>query len=392
MIHRLEPLLRRGTWSTRRLASHTATLLDTGKVLITGGEIVGGYYPGSITEFYLAADPELYDPVTGVFSPAGEYAKTGPQGPFDCGDSGMIGVAALLLPNQKVLIAGQPSTNLYDPLTSTFSLAGTMTIRGGLIPCYIAGRSGTLLATGDVLLAGGEQEDLGNFADAELYDPSTGTFTAIQNMTRVRSGHTATLLRDGTVLIAGGDQTCYPQNSGGVDVLRCDADDIGTEIYDPSTSTFNAGANMTSYRISHTATLLMDGRILITGGDTDMRNFWPTNSAEFYTPSLLIPAQVVTELRFDRMNAVAGSSYSANVSGSNLTSETFFDVRFTSPGSNASAVVLNWQRGLTERHDVPAGLAAGAWTINGVRAHQIETDHTGNFFPVSATITVVQFP
>ena len=65
-------------------------------------------------------------------------------------------------------------------------------------------------------------------------------------------------------------------------------------------------------------------------------------------------------------------------------------LRFTSPGSNASAVVLNWQRGLTERHDVPASLAAGAWTINGVRAHQIETDHTGNFFPVSATITVTR--
>jgi hypothetical protein len=66
----------------------------------------------------------------------------------------------------------------------------------------------------------------------------------------------------------------------------------------------------------------------------------------------------------------------------------FFDVRFSSPESNESAVALNWQQGFVANHDVPAGLASGSWTITGVRAHEIETDHTGIFFPVSATITV----
>ena len=61
---------------------------------------------------------------------------------------------------------------------------------------------------------------------------------------------------------------------------------------------------MTSYRMNHTATLLMDGRVLIVGGATDMRGFWPTDSAELYVPSVLVPAQVVTALRFDRRNAV----------------------------------------------------------------------------------------
>jgi hypothetical protein len=84
----------------------------------------------------------------------------------------------------------------------------------------------------------------------------------------------------------------------------------------------------------------------------------------------------------------AGSSYSVGLSGSNLTPEMFFDVRFTSPESKESAVAMNWQKGLTENHEIPAGLASGSWTITGVRAHEIETDHTGNFFPVSATITV----
>jgi hypothetical protein len=66
----------------------------------------------------------------------------------------------------------------------------------------------------------------------------------------------------------------------------------------------------------------------------------------------------------------------------------FFDVRFTQPGNSESAVVLNWQKGLAANHEVPAGIAPGIWTITSVRAHEIETDHTGSFFPVSATITV----
>jgi hypothetical protein len=128
----------------------------------------------------------------------------------------------------------------------------------------------------------------------------------------------------------------------------------------------------------------MDGRVLVAGG-------WLTSaSAELYVPSALLPAQVVTDFRFDRASVVAGSSYSANVSGSHLTQQTFFDVRFTAPGSNDFAVALNWQRGLSLSHDVPVGLASGSWTINGVRAHEIETDHTGNFFPVTAAITVTR--
>ena len=111
-------------------------------------------------------------------------------------------------------------------------------------------------------------------------------------------------------------------------------------------------------------------------------------SAELYIPSVLIPAQVVTAIQFDGTSVVAGTSYSVNVSGSNLTPQTFFDVRFIAPGSKDSDVVLNWQRGLAASHNVPFGIAPGSWTINGVRAHEIETDHTGSFFPVSATITV----
>jgi hypothetical protein len=101
----------------------------------------------------------------------------------------------------------------------------------------------------------------------------------------------------------------------------------------------------------------------------------------------LIPTATVSDLRFDRTDAVAGSYHTLTISGSNLTPETYFDVRFNT-GSETS-VVLNWQRGLTVSHSVSAGTAPGNWTINGVRAHQEEADHTGDFSPLNATITIV---
>jgi len=235
---------------------------------------------------------------------------------------------------------------------------------------------------GRVLLAGGEEFETSYLAEAELYDPSTGTFAAIGRMIKARDGHTATLLPDGTILIAGGwgwdavDGRCCSSTGPRTD----------TELYDPATGIFTTAANLTSRRFWHTATLLMDGRVLIVGGCCDRSS---GGTAELYVPSVLTPAPVVKSVRIDRAIVIAGSSYSVDISGPNLTSQMFFDVRFTSPGTDDSAVVLNWQRGLTAIHDVPAGIALGSWTINGMRAHEVETDHTGAFFPVTATITVV---
>jgi hypothetical protein len=82
---------------------------------------------------------------------------------------------------------------------------------------------------------------------------SPGRFSSTGNMTTARWLHTATLLANGKVLITGGSQSAT--------VALASA-----ELYDPSTGTFSPTGNMAAARAGHSATLLPDGRVLITGG------------------------------------------------------------------------------------------------------------------------------
>ena len=226
-----------------------ATLLTTGKVLISGG--LGGWSACCP----IPATPELYDPATGVFTTTGTYAGV------DLVHEtyaliGLTGTKATLLHDGRVLLTAEPAAQLYDPVTGTFSRTGAM-LTGGA-PQYISGQTATLLGDGRVLLTGGHHEDIGRFRTAELYDPATGRFAATDSMASVRDGHTATLLPNGTVLVTGGES-----------VSGCSVLSLGSaEIYDPSNRRFFPAGRMNVRREWHTATLLKNGRVLVTGGLT----------------------------------------------------------------------------------------------------------------------------
>ena len=188
------------------------------------------------------------------------------------------GHTATVLANGKVLIAGRDGTTtsacaeLYDPSTGKFTRTGDMTLP-------LSDHAAVLLPNGKVLIVGGSADASGCVScvaskGAELYDPSTGTFTATTHtLLNVRSSPTATLLPSGKVLITGGGA-----NPTGGPVKTA-------ELYDPATDSFSFTAGLMSVeRQFHTASLLPSGRVLVAGGLTKVGTV-ATASADLYDPA-----------------------------------------------------------------------------------------------------------
>lgn len=129
------------------------------------------------------------------------------------------------------------------------------------------------ISGGRVLVAGGVGIGLGGTASAELYDPVAGDWKATGTLSQGRGAHTVTLLADGRVLVAGGSVSMLPQGSAVADYTPLRS----AELYDPASGTWTGTGDMTEARVSHTATLLADGRVLVTGGHSSA-------TAEFYDP------------------------------------------------------------------------------------------------------------
>ena len=91
----------------------------------------------------------------------------------------------------------------------------------------------TLLKDGRVLVAGGEDRSGRRFNTAELFDPSSGAWSAAATMHAAYSAHTATLLADGSVLVAGGG------NAG---------DFSSSEKYDPTTDSWTTVGSLNDGR------------------------------------------------------------------------------------------------------------------------------------------------
>lgn len=237
--------------STAR-AAHTATLLTSGDVLIVGG------MGGSETPLTGA---ERFDRRTGRFVPvAGDGTRRKSH-------------SATRLRDGRVLIAGGldaanrylDDMMLYDPRTGAFTSTGRLTTAR-------SDHQAVLLDDGRVLLVGGVGTGWTFLASAEIYDPRTGVSTATGSMAETRESHVAVKLADGRVLVAGG----HRGRRNDIVLFR------SSEIFDPTSGKFTASGAMSTRRHKHDAVALADGRVLILGGADERDNEGAYRSTEFF--------------------------------------------------------------------------------------------------------------
>ncbi len=253
-----------GNLATAR-SNHTATLLATGDVLVTGG--IG-------TSGAAIAGAELYRSASGDFATVAEMGVTRAYH------------TSTLLRNGTVLVTGGydkdnnvlATAELYDPASKRFRPTGSLSVGR-------AYHSATLLLDGTVLIAGGSQvSDLTTGApldSIEIFDPVHETFTSISTsvMSDSRFSHSAQLLNNGKVLMVGG--------------IGLAGQKLATaELYDPASTAGNkisSTGSMTTPRWLNSIATMADGTILVTGGSSgtisgDVPSATYLASAETYDP------------------------------------------------------------------------------------------------------------
>jgi hypothetical protein len=232
---------------------HVAFALPDGSALVMGG---------NTSESINVPDANS----SSRFDPVSEAFVAGPDLAFSAAvDTGFTNVFPL---RTGFLLAGgginagvglnAPGTVLsqtFDPATQKFTRAGDMKVR------HLGTGNGALLADGRVLLTGG---GLPGIAETEIYDPTARTWTTASPMGTERRLHTVTLLRDGRVLIAGGFVCCIVEGQTARETATAAA-----ELFDPATGRFAPTGSMAVPRALHQATLLADGRVLVSGGFGD---------------------------------------------------------------------------------------------------------------------------
>ncbi|WP_437761250.1 kelch repeat-containing protein [Sorangium sp. So ce281] len=252
--------------------------------------------------------------------------------------------ATRLLDGRVLVAGGEPmssyslyddalsSAELYDPATGTWTAAASM---GSARSMHTA----TLLSNGKVLVVGGSNGAYGSvpLATAEVYDPAANVWTAVPPMDTPRLGHTTTPLPDGRVLVAGGTPTGSALHA----IASC-------AIYDPALNAWSAGGSMHRARSSHEATLLLDGKVLVSGGygretDTTTETYdpvadaWtpgaPMLSSHMYHAGMLLPGGEV--LLLDRIGWGIDQIYSPATGAWRFVSSSGWDARFDLGGQHA---------------------------------------------------------
>jgi len=235
--------------------------------LLAGGGINAGAgigTPGTVLS-------QTFDPASQSFRRTGDLKVHH----FGTGNGALLADGRVLLTGGG--LPGIDETEIYDPVSRVWTKGAPMGTARRL-------HSVTLLRDGRVLIAGGfvccviEGQTATEFATAlaEIFDPATGLFTPTGPMAVGRALHQATLLPDGRVLVSGGFGE--PSQPGGPGPERA-------EIFDPTTGTFSPAGGLRAGRFLHSAILLTDGRVLVVGGVASPGDRSAVELTELYDPA-----------------------------------------------------------------------------------------------------------
>jgi N-acetylneuraminic acid mutarotase len=209
----------------------TATLLDNGSVLVTGG----------FNKNLAVSSAEIYDPATSEWRTIGSLNfKRGLH-------------QAVTMNNGRVLLIGGSSADdkceIFDPVSETFTIISPMKQSRAF-------HKAVKLDDGRVLVTGGNST-----SSAEIYDPESDRWTEVTPMSIPRYKHSMTVLPDGKVLVTGGYGPLDTAMTYPTPILQS-----STEIYDPETNSWQVSSPLKNARRSHTVTLLNSNQLLVVGG------------------------------------------------------------------------------------------------------------------------------
>ena len=246
-------------------------------------------------------------------------------------DLGVVAVNLVLMRTGKILLYGGQLTSGQN--AKVFDPAtGNVTAVPTATDLFCSGHA--TLPDGRVLVVGGHDavHDIVGVADVNIFNPATQQWTAAPKMSYARWYPTATVLADGRVLVTSGAQSCYG--------YRCLA--ATPEIYTPSSNTWSKLSTATLPFWYYPFTFLIpDGRVLLAG------------TSEQPTPTLALNVSSQTWTTIDPV-AVDGGSATMYAPGKILKSGTASDAGAPNvPASNTTYVLDTTQPSSTWKQTAP---------------------------------------
>jgi chitodextrinase len=258
------------SWASRAQMAHprwypTVMALADGRYLVVGGE--------SNCNFCNVTQAEVYDPTMNQWSSLGS--------PFDF----PYYPHTFVLPNGKVFISSTTRepivSQVLDVATGSWTSVGGAATDGGSAVMYLPGKvmkSGTSVDPDQAVRSATATTYV---IDMNQTSPAP-TWRTVAPMNYARTFHSLTVLPDGTVLATGGGPTTAATDTAN-GVLRA-------ELWSPTTETWTLLPAMAAARLYHSEALLLpDGRVAVMGGGRfdDVTVATDQFNAQIYSPPYL---------------------------------------------------------------------------------------------------------